>query len=197
MMRHVVVLLIPALLLSACAIGRAYFPQDAAQRTADELINEVWGLPTPVTPAPQTPTPAEQDRITPGEAALNFVLPRAHAQDSGLKRDSRELSRLSADMRARFQQLRPYLQSGAIGLTAGGYLALRQVDAMPLDERSRVRNLVANENADRASLYRELAELNGYPKWETQFRGLFARRWIDHAQPGWYYQNEVGRWLQK
>jgi uncharacterized protein YdbL (DUF1318 family) len=55
---------------------------------------------------------------------------------------------------------------------------------------------VADENADRNALYQEIARVNGQPQWEADIRSTFARRWVDNAPPGWWYQ-AGGSWQQK
>jgi uncharacterized protein YdbL (DUF1318 family) len=57
--------------------------------------------------------------------------------------------------------------------------------------------LVAEENADRANLYREIATGNNHPEWEADIRTTFAERWISRASAGWYYQDASGAWKQK
>jgi uncharacterized protein YdbL (DUF1318 family) len=68
---------------------------------------------------------------------------------------------------------------------------------VPLAERNSVRKLVAEENADRTNLYREIAAANGHPEWETDIRTTFAERWASKAPAGWYYQDASGAWKQK
>ncbi|HEY4375109.1 MAG TPA: YdbL family protein [Burkholderiales bacterium] len=100
-------------------------------------------------------------------------------------------------MGARFAQIRPFLDNGAIGLTRDGNMALRDANAVPLPQRAAANNLVASENTDRASLYKEIAVANGKPEWEGEIRSTFAQRWIDRAHPGWYVQNAQGQWVKK
>ncbi len=85
---------------------------------------------------------------------------------------------------------------GAIGLTDNGLVAVRDAKAVPLSARQTVNQLVADDNRDRMALYREIAAANGHPEWETQIQSTFARRWIDRAQGGWYYQSG-GVWKAK
>jgi hypothetical protein len=92
--------------------------------------------------------------------------------------------------------LLPYYQSGAIGLTGNGLVAVRDAKAVALSARQRVKQLVADDNRDRMALYREIAAANGHPEWEAQIQSTFARRWIDLAQRGWYYQSGGG-WKAK
>jgi uncharacterized protein YdbL (DUF1318 family) len=99
-------------------------------------------------------------------------------------------------MRARHAQLLPYYNSGGVGLTKDGFVAVRDAKSIPLNARKTVNQLVADENRDRAALYGEIASANGHPEWEAQIRETFARRWIERAQSGWYYQSGGG-WRAK
>jgi uncharacterized protein len=74
---------------------------------------------------------------------------------------------------------------------------IRDQNLIPLPERNAVRKLVADENADRSSLYREIAAANAHPEWETDIRTTFAQRWADKAAAGWHYQDSSGAWKQK
>lgn len=116
---------------------------------------------------------------------------------SDLDVDSPVIGQLKASMSARFFQLRPYLDSGAVGLANDGSVALRDAGSVPLAQRQNVNRLVAAENEDRAALYREIARVNGNPGWEKDIRATFAQRWSDRAQRGWWTQNATGSWQPK
>lgn len=182
--------------LSACVTINVYFPAAAAEKAADKVIDEVWGnkAAPPAAPAPADVKSALSHGLV---AMLDFVMPAAHAQEPNLDVSSPEIARLTDSMEARFTELEPYLDSGAVGLSADGFMAQRDANAIPLAERNRVRTLVANENADRVALYREMAAENKQPKWESMIRSVFATRWIARAKAGWYYQNPNGDWVQK
>jgi len=100
-------------------------------------------------------------------------------------------------MRARHAQLRPYYEAGAIGLNRDGLVEIRDPGAVPLAERNQLRRLIAEENADRNNLYREIAVANDHPEWEPRVREIFARRWIERARSGWYYRDPNGEWRRK
>jgi uncharacterized protein YdbL (DUF1318 family) len=186
-------------LLAACVTINVYFPAAAAEKAADKIIDEVWRNSAPA--APTTPEHSGAlERLSPSTllaAAGNFLLPAAPAAEPNIDVTSPEVKRLSGSMEARFPQLEPLLNSGVVGLTSDGYVALRDAAGVPLAERNGLRALVANENADRAALYHEIALANGQAQWETQIRGVFAARWIARAKPGWYYQDAAGAWLKK
>ncbi len=129
-------------------------------------------------------------------AALDFVIPAAHAQ-ADIDISSPAIRALTASMKARAGDLDPFFSSGAIGLTADGLVEIRDANAVALADRNRLRKLVADENADRNSLYREIATANGNPEWEADIRSTFAERWVANARAGWYYKSDAGAWTQK
>ena len=100
-------------------------------------------------------------------------------------------------MESRHASLEPHYNSGAVGLTDDGMVAVRDANAVPLAERNNVKKLVADENADRSALYREIAVANAHPEWEGDIRKTFAERWVAKAQSGWYYQDGSGSWVKK
>jgi uncharacterized protein YdbL (DUF1318 family) len=104
---------------------------------------------------------------------------------------------LQSSMQQRHTQLEGFYTKGAVGLTRDGNIALRDANAVSLPQRQQVNSLISAENQDRAALYREIARANGKPEWENDIRATFAQRWIQKAQPGWYYQNASGAWARK
>lgn len=212
-------LVLASLLFASCVTINVYFPAAAAERAADQIIDQVTG--TPGSSAPQkSPPPASQaptTSLSPRHAApdgdtwsagavLRFaaarlvamLVPAAHAQaNANIDVSSPEIRAVTASMTARFDQLQPYFASGAVGLTETGLVEVRDVSAVPLAERATVKRLVAEDNQDRNTLYAEIASANGHPEWEPDIRRIFARRWVERgAQPGWYYQ-QGGNWQQK
>jgi uncharacterized protein YdbL (DUF1318 family) len=132
-------------------------------------------------------------------ALLNLLIPAAEAQASpNLDVSDPQIRAVTASMQQRFGELKKYFDAGVIGLTADGQVAIRDQNAIPLAERAVVARLVAEDNRDRATLYAEIAKANKHPEWEPDIRRTFARRWVERgAQPGWYYQDSSGKWLQK
>lgn len=106
------------------------------------------------------------------------------------------INALKTSMQKRHKQLAAHYNSGAVGLTSNGKIAVRNAKALPLKDRQGINALVAAENADRGKLYKEIAVANGHPEWESGIRDSFAGRWIDKAQGGWFYQ-KTGAWVKK
>jgi uncharacterized protein len=104
---------------------------------------------------------------------------------------------IKKSLAARFKLLKTHLDSGAIGLTHDGLIAIRDLQAIQLTETLKVEAIIAEENKDRASLYREIARANGRPDWESDLKSTFAERWISRAAPGWYHRDSAGKWIRK
>jgi uncharacterized protein len=125
-----------------------------------------------------------------------FSLP-AFAQQADLEVNTPAIAALKAGMQARHNALAPHYTSGAVGLTKDGMVALREASAVSMAQRTAVASAVADENKDRAALYKEIANANKHPEWEAEVKTTFASRWISKAQSGWYYQNAAGEWTKK
>ena len=106
------------------------------------------------------------------------------------------ITALKASMQARHSQINPYYNAGAIGLTKDGLIAVKDAAAVPLSQRGSLSGLVSAENADRTSLYKEIATANSHPEWQNEIQSTFAGRWIDKAQAGWFYQSGSD-WVKK
>lgn len=210
--RHTVsplALLGPMLFLTACVTVNIYFPAAAAEKAADRIIDQVWGTKTDKS----EDTPAEQKKSPPtsqapsyfetkqiAKAVLDFLIPTAAAQAGGqanINVSTPGINRLKDSMASRYASLKGFYNSGAVGLTNQGLVSARNLGAVSLRERGQVKRLVADENSDRSSLYREIARANSHPEWEGQIRSTFAQRWIAKARSGWWYQSRSGAWQQK
>lgn len=125
------------------------------------------------------------------------LLSQTAAAQANLDIDTPAITATRNAMAARYPQLEPFFANGAVGLTRDGMVAVRDANVVPLDRRAAVHALVAQENQDRAALYREIARANGHPEWEADIRSTFARRWIERARPGWWYQDAAGAWVKR
>lgn len=127
----------------------------------------------------------------------SLLLPLGGLAAADLEINTPAIAALQSSMQARHGQLAGHYDSGAVGLTRDGLIALRDANAVPLKDRQGVNTLVAAENKDRNALYKEIAVANGHPEWEAEVRGTFAGRWVQKAQAGWWYQNASGAWVKK
>lgn len=199
-------LLAVCLALSACVTINVYFPAAAAEKAADKIIEDVWGGDAAAKPRTQSKQRGIADDafepqrvlLAAAGAVLDVLVSPAHAQqDADLNVSTPAIRALTQSMEARHAQLKTYYDSGAVGFTQDGLVEVRDQNLIPLPERNKARKLVAEENADRANLYREIATGNSHPEWEADIRSIFAERWVSRASAGWYYQDANGAWKQK
>lgn len=193
-----------ATLLLGCVTINVYFPAAAAQEAADRIIQDVYGE-TPGQGGGQAPqSPPEAAPESGDQSALEVLLlgaldllvaPAAAQADINIQTPA--IERLRASLKARHELLEPYYRSGAVGMTGDGFVEARDLKAVPLAERRRVQQLVAEENADREAMYAEIARANGHPEWRQEIQATFARRWVSNAPGGWWYQNDQGQWTRK
>lgn len=186
-------------LLSACVTINVYFPAAAAEKAADRIIEEVWGKETDKEQSGhlgESPQIAQRQSLLLVRGLLEILLPSAQAQQADLDISSPSINAIKSRMQARHEQLKSFYDSGAIGLTPDGLVTVRDPKAVSLADRQRVNSLVADENRDRNALYAEIARANGRPEWERDIRDTFARRWVENARSGWWYQMSSG-WKQK
>lgn len=202
-------------LLAGCVTVNVYFPAAEAQKAADKIIDAVTGgagAPAPQAPrskpesAPSAQPPPAADRsafagprsvlLAATGRALQLLVPAAAAQEqANLDISTPQIRAIVASMHQRFQHLKPFFASGAIGVTAQGTIAVRDAGSVPLMQRATLLRLVAQQNRDISLLYGEIAKANGHPEWASDIRSVFARRWIAHArQNGWYYRDGAGNW---
>lgn len=200
-------LLPPFLLLVSCVTINVYFPAAAAEKAADKIIEHVLGEDSKkAEEAPPARPDSSQNQYSPQYSpanpmswligVLDFLISDAHAA-ADIDISSPAINQLQASMQGRHTRLSKYYKAGAIGYSADGLVAGRDLSAVGLRERGAVKKLLAQENRDRNALYRELARANGHPEWEAQIRDTFARRWVAKAPRGWYYRDRSGSWHQK
>ncbi len=189
-------------LLAACVTINVYFPAAAVQQAADRIIKDVYGQKAqPPSAGSDSTAPVKQgllDTDRPGMLAASAlaVLVRPAEAQANINISTPVIERLRQSMASRFPKLKPYLNSGAVGLTGDGLLAARNLNAVPLKDRRRVQQLVQQDNHDRNALYQAIAQANGHPDWADRVRNVFARRWISNAHSGWWYQQN-GQWRRK
>ena len=188
--------LLLVLFAAACVTINVYFPAEAAEKAADRIIRDVYGEEQPKPADPNSLNVSPTGGRTLAGALLDWFISPAHAE-ADLSVNTPAIRQLQADMEKRHRELAPYYASGAVGMTRNGEVALRDQKLVPLQDRNTVKKLVARENRDRSALYGEIARANGHPEWEPDIRAIFAKRWVDNARSGWWYQDKDGKWKQK
>lgn len=188
--------------LVGCVTVNVYFPEAAAQKAADQFIGNVLGGAAPDKPVTGTPAPApapETNGHPPSAMLLDLLIPSAEAADlPNIRIETAETQAINARMRDRFgSSLGALLDSGTVGFSRDGLVAMRDAAAVPLNLRAQANATIADENRDRIALYHDVASANGHPEWAPQIQAAFAKGWIDRAKAGWYFQNASGAWQRK
>lgn len=187
------------LLLTACVTVHVYFPVAAAESAADRFVRDVYGKERGE--EADNPADAPQSSLQPQTpmvvAMLNWMVTPVQAQQPDINISTPGINQLRSAMAARHEQLKPFYDSGAVGMDNNGLIVLRDESAVELRDRNTVRRLVADENRDRDTLYREIARANGHPEWEPDIRRVFASRWVANAPRDWWFRDPQGRWQQK
>ncbi len=191
-----VVYLGPILFIAACVTVNIYFPAPAAEKAAEKIVKEIWGVEKP---AEEDANPGSQsfsdDAIL--IAILDQVSNTAYAAEADINVSTAAIRTLKTRMQERAKQLIPLMGQGVVGINNQGDLLLRNESGLPLKTRATVRRSIADENSDRASLYREIAAANGQPQWESDIRKVFSRQWRAQAHQGWWIQSDDEKWKQK
>jgi uncharacterized protein YdbL (DUF1318 family) len=185
-----------ALVISACVTVNIYFPAAAVERAAEQIVKETWG--GPGEPAKAPPKPQSYNRLAPMRTVSVKFVSEAHAQETDINVSNPAIRALKDAIKQRSNAIKPFMDRGNIGIGQDGLLTIRTTDGLSLKERADAQQLVEAENRDREALYVEIAKANGIPKENVpRIKNIFAKSWIEQAQPGWWIQDSQGNWKKK
>ena len=183
-----------AFFANACVTVNIYFPAAAVERAADEIVKETWGGRTESAPReqPRSLLPAAWKIVS-----VNFI-DEVFAQEADINVSNPAIRALKDSIKNRSGSIKPFMDRGNVGLTKDGLLTVRTTEGLSLKERAEVQQLVDAENRDRESLYVEIAKANNFPlESVAKIRSIFAKSWVEQAQPGWWIQDAQGNWKKK
>ncbi|MEX2494579.1 MAG: DUF1318 domain-containing protein [Woeseia sp.] len=184
-------------LVTACVTINVYFPEAQAEQAADRIIDKVRGEQDGPGAFLRRNGFSEPVMIAAARQVSGFFISEAKAQaDLDFDKPSAVKTALENSLASRFKQLRPFYDSGAIGMNESGTIEIRDRNLVPLKDRNSLLQLVAAQNNDWNALYAEIATLNGHPEWADNIRRIFASRWVAKADAGWWYK-DGGNWKQK
>ncbi|QEL64999.1 hypothetical protein OTERR_15230 [Oryzomicrobium terrae] len=108
-----------------------------------------------------------------------------------------DLSRVVRCLRDRYPRLQAWYVQGVIGNTLGGFVAIRDDD-----RRQEVRDLVRQENRDRAQLYTHSSGEVGHgtddlQSWLPYEQESFGAEWVKQSPSGWWYMDRARLWHKK
>jgi len=180
-------------LLAACVTVNIYFPAAEVQKTADEIVDDVYG------PSSSEEEPTPQDDQSQLWRFLDSLGPgKAYAADKATQVSNAAIRGLKAQMRRNHEQLEPFYDSGALGITNQGMLTIRDSSPLSLAEKGKLRSLVKKDNEARKQLYKDVAKaLDLKSNQVSDVQEIFARTWREKAESGWWIQKDSGQWIKK
>lgn len=178
-----------AFMLTACVTVNIYFPAAKVEATAEEIVDDVYGV--------ENPTKAPKPSSSLGRF-LAWIGPReAHAQDAATVSNA-TIRAIKGRLAGRHGRLVPHYQAGRIGIDNQGFIQIKDVGGMPLNQLAALKREVQADNNDRNQLYQEVANaLKLKSSHVGQIKSIFARQWRDKAQAGWWIQDDNGQWRRK
>ncbi len=200
MRRVSLILLGVVFILSSCVTINIYFPAAAVEKAADRIVEEVWGE------KGQGPKKKKEEQIGPrsflrnGAALILAILgpAEAYAEAPDINISTPAIRAIKDSIKRRAGKIKPYLDSGNVGIARDGLLVIRSLEGLSLKEKAVLRRLVKAENEDREALYREIAKANNFPPDRVEdIKRIFAKSWKEKARKGWWIQSEDGRWYRK
>lgn len=186
------------MLLAACVTINIYFPSAQAEAAAERIVEDILGnvKDEAVPNGDKGSSVAYPAAPSYAMRLLDLIIPTAQAAPD-FNVNTPLVRKLQATMKQRHSALEPFYDSGSIGFTQDGLVAVHDASAASIKDRNKVKQLVSNENDDRNALYRAIAEANGHPEWESDVRSTFSQKWVQGASRGWWYQDSSRRWKQK
>lgn len=171
--------------ITACVTVNIYFPAAKAEKTAEEIVDDVYG------------TEGQEPQSAIIRTLLALVGPAtAHAEDATQVSNS-AIRGLKNQIAANHKQLAPFYGQGAVGITNNGYLEVRDTSGLNLKDVGRVKGLVKQDNNARAKLYQEVAKALNVPTQTAKVQKVFADMWRSKAASGWWVQGDSGSWGRK
>ncbi len=181
------------LMLAACVTVNIYFPAAEVQKTAEEIVSDVYG------DKKQEQTKPEEK---PGDASsleriLNIIGPSPAMAQNVTAVSNASIRAIKDRITARHQQLAPFYARGNVGIANNGMLVLRDQGGLSVPQVAQVRRLVNADNADRNRLNQEVASAIKQPQNTAKVAGIFADEWRNKAARGWWIQQNNGAWVRK
>jgi uncharacterized protein len=180
-------------IVMACVTVNVYFPAKAVEKKAEDIVDEIRKIEPPL-PKP-TPDPESSLKKWYG---LILASGLAHAQKGG-EGSNPVVQNLKHQIRERFPKLVPFFQKGVIGEGRTGLVEIfRENKGLTTAEKNELKALVDTENRDRYALYQEVAKsMNISSDQIGKVQRIFAGKWQQSADRGWWIQKEDRTWVQK
>lgn len=182
----------------SCLTINIYFPEAEVQKAAEEIVNEIRKEAEEKEKKDKDALMTEIDPMMgSGDESFSLV-PSPYAQEEVTEVTTPKIRALIQSMKERFPKIKPFFEKGNVGEGNDGFIHIRNETGLNLKEKSTLRSLHKDENNDRKNLYAEVAKAKDIKSSQIEkIQGVFARKWIKEALPGWWVQKESGEWVKK
>lgn len=176
----------------ACVTVNVYFPAKEVEKKADEIVDDIRQKESVPPSKPGGP-----------QSSLDLFLARLLYQGQAFAQKEATVTNpviqnLKNQIRDRFPKLIPFFQKGGVGEARNGYLEIREGKGLSPAEKVDIKTLVEAENRDRRALYQEVAKsMNIGSDQLAKVQTIFAQKWQQAAEKGWWVQKEDGGWGPK
>jgi len=180
--------------LASCAQFNIYvtFPASEIREAAEKIEEEV----RQGQPAKPSDKPTSQLRRYYFLPTLEFQ--SALAQAVNLNLSTPGIRKKIESRKARYPELKAYLDKGVIGEGKEGLVVARDLSGLSGRDKVLVKRLIDAENKDREELIREFARANNIdPNAVAKVQAPFADAIREKMDAGHWYQDDAGNWKKK
>ena len=157
----------------ACVTINIYFPAEKVESVASDIVDDIRGR-----------EPGKKDQqIKKQKDSLLRSFRLALSPSVSWAQDATAVSNatiraLKAKLKARYAQMKPFYQKGAIKEGGNGYVSAGNIAGLGLKEKRDLKGLIDAENNDRKSLYHEVAKaLKIDVSQVNKIAEIFAKEW--------------------
>ncbi|TVM19422.1 DUF1318 domain-containing protein [Oceanidesulfovibrio indonesiensis] len=174
--------------VAACVTVNIYFPTQQVDKTAEQIVDQVYGIEQPEGgngDVPEQNGGSSSIRDAFRMVAGYFGPAVAHAQDATTVSNP-AIRQLKNQIAANHNQLKPYYEKGAVKIGKDGMLVVANTSGLSVAEQAELKRLVRADNQARSSLYNEVAKALDISQSEVgKIKDIFAKHWREKAPASW------------
>eukprot|EP01022_Parablepharisma_sp_SALTPOND_P017288 TRINITY_DN2728_c0_g1_i1.p1 TRINITY_DN2728_c0_g1~~TRINITY_DN2728_c0_g1_i1.p1 ORF type:complete len:1646 (-),score=350.54 TRINITY_DN2728_c0_g1_i1:1978-6915(-) len=182
------------LAVAACVTVNIYFPTQKVDKTAEQIVDQVYGIEAPEGENGGTQQEQEDSSSildTFRSVAELFGPAVAHAQDA-TSVSNPAIRDLKNQIATHHNQLKSYYQQGAVKIGKDGMLTIANTSGLSVQQQAELKRLVRADNQARSSLYNEVAKALDISQGEVgKIQNIFAKHWRDKAPAAWVEQQSI------
>jgi uncharacterized protein YdbL (DUF1318 family) len=173
---------------TACVTVNVNFPESAVQQATDDYVRDLYKAKAKGKEA----APAEKPK-----ASFELIPSVWAAEEEVFKVNTPGAAKIQARQAERLDEVLALKRAGALGETKQGTLVVKDAGKLKPLQAKKAEKVVADENADRADLYKEVVKANGLPSnREKNVAASFARSFQGMSPSGTWIEGADG-WTQK